>query len=136
MMIDIRELIWFGIHLFIYSTILFLIFIGLTSAFIIWYYWFVVRHRSKPEQKLNTKIQNRSFIFHTLSFEISDNGIIVLNVQLSSLEKQLIEVGQLNGHKYQISSIDIQDETIEISFVNSNIRLIIQHENVEQQRLE
>lgn len=136
MMIDIQGLIWFGVQIFIYSTILLLIFLGLTCAFIFWYYWFVVRHRVKPRQKSLMKLDNRSFVFHTLSFQISDNGIIVLNVQLSAFEKKSIELGELNGEKYQISSIDIQDEQIEICFIQSNIRLVIQHENVEQQRLE
>lgn len=135
-MIDIQGLIWFGVQICIYSTILLLIFLGLTCAFIFWYYWFVVRHRVKPKQKSLMKLDNRSFVFHTLSFQISDNGIIVLNVQLSAFEKKSIELGELNGEKYQISSIDIQDEQIEICFIQSNIRLVIQHENVEQQRLE
>jgi len=134
MMIDILEWIWFGIHLFIYSIILFFIFIGLICIFAICYYWFIIRHRSQNQQEINTKLQNRSFSFHTLSFEISNNGIIVLNVQLSPLEKQPIELAQLNERRYKISSFDIQDEQVDIIFAKSNIRLTIKHENFEQQR--
>jgi hypothetical protein len=136
MMIDIRGWIWFGIRLFIYSTILFLIFIGLICAFAIWYYWFVVRQRSQNKKDIHRKLQNRSFVFHTLLFQISNSGAIVLNVQLSPLEKQLIELAQLNGRRYEISSFEIQDDQVDIIFAESNIRLTIKYENFEQQRLE
>jgi len=136
MMIDILGWIWFGIRLFIYSIILFLILIGLICAFAIGYYWFVIRHRSQNKQEINTKLENRSFIFHTLLFQISNSGVIVLNIQLSPLEKQLIELAQLNGRRYEISSLDIQDEQVDIIFAKSNIRLTIKHENFEQQRFE
>ncbi len=135
-MIDIRGWIWFGIRLFIYSTILFLIFIGLICAFAIWYYWFVVRQRSQNKKDIHRKLQNRSFVFHTLLFQISNSGAIVLNVQLSPLEKQLIELAQLNGRRYEISSFEIQDDQVDIIFAESNIRLTIKYENFEQQRLE
>jgi len=135
-MIDIRGWIWFGIRLFIYSTILFLIFIGLICAFAIWYYWFVVRQRSQNKKDIHRKLQNRSFVFHTLLFQISNSGAIVLNVQLSPLEKQLIELAQLNGRRYEISSFEIQDDQVDIIFTKSNIRLTIKYENFEQQRLE
>jgi ABC-type bacteriocin/lantibiotic exporter with double-glycine peptidase domain len=133
-MIDIRGWIWFGIHLFLYSTILLLIVIGLICAFAIWYYWFVVRRRFQTKQEINTKFETRSFIFHTLSFEISNNGVIVLNVQLSQLEKQPIKFAQLNERRYQITSFDLQDEQVDIIFAQSNIHLTIKHENFEQQR--
>jgi ABC-type bacteriocin/lantibiotic exporter with double-glycine peptidase domain len=135
-MIDVRGWLWFGIRLFIYSTILFIIFIGLICIFAIWYYWFVVRRRSRNKQEINTKLHNRSFVFHSLSFQISNSGIIVLNVRLSDLEKQPIELAQLNGRKYQISSFDIHDEHVDIIFAKSNIHLTIKHEYIEQQRLE
>jgi len=135
-MIDIRECFWFGARLFMYSIILFLIFIGLICAFATWYYWFVVRRRLQTKKEIHTKLKTHSFVFHTLSFEISDNGIIVLNVQLSPLEKQLIELAQLNERRYEISSVDMQDEQVDIIFAQSNIHLTIKHENFEQQRLE
>jgi hypothetical protein len=135
-MIDIRGWLWFGIRLFIYSTILSIIFTGLICIFGIWYYWFVVRPRSRTKQEVQTKLQNRSFVFHTLSFQISTSGIIVLNVQLSELEKQPIELAQLNGRRYQINSFDIHNDQVDILFARSNIHLTIKHEYIEQQRLE
>jgi hypothetical protein len=135
-MIDIRGWLWFGIRLFIYSTILSIIFTGLICIFGIWYYWFVVRPRSRTKQEVQTKLQNRSFVFHTLSFQISTSGIIVLNVQLSELEKQPIELAQLNGRRYQINSFDIHNDHVDILFARSNIHLTIKHEYIEQQRLE
>jgi hypothetical protein len=134
-MIDVRGWLWLGFRLFIYSTILSVIFAGLICAFVIWYYWFVVRPRAQSEQEINTKLQNRSFTFHTLSLQISNSGIILLNVQISPLEKQLIELAQLNGRRYQIKSLDIQDEQVEIVFAQSGTRLTIMHEYLEQQRL-
>jgi hypothetical protein len=135
-MIDIRGWLWFGIRLSIYSTILFLIFIGLIFIFVIWYYWFVVRRRSRIEHEINTKLPNRSLTFHTLLFQLSNNGIIVVNVQISALEKQPIEIAQLNGRRYQISSLEINDEQVDIGFAKSNICLTIKHYYIEQQRLE
>jgi hypothetical protein len=135
-MIDIRGWLWFGIRLFIYSTILSIIFTGLICIFGIWYYWYVVRPRSQTKQEVQTKLQNRSFVFHTLSFQISTSGIIVLNVQLSELEKQPIELAQLNGRRYQINSFDIHNDQVDILFARSNIHLTIKHEYIEQQRLE
>jgi hypothetical protein len=135
-MIDIRGWLWFGIRLFIYSTILSIIFTGLICIFGIWYYWYVVRPRSQTKQEVQTKLQNRSFVFHTLSFQISTSGIIVLNVQLSELEKQPIELAQLNGRRYQINSFDIHNDHVDILFARSNIHLTIKHEYIEQQRLE
>jgi len=135
-MIDIRGWLWFGFRLAIYSTILSIIFIGLLCTFAIWYYWFVVRRRSRNENEINTRLQNRSFTFHTLSFQISNSGVIILNVQISPLEKQPFELAQLNGRRYKISSFDIQDEQVVIIFAQSNIRLTIKHQNFEQQRLE
>ncbi|UJR31861.1 hypothetical protein I4U23_019335 [Adineta vaga] len=132
-MTDVRGWLWFGFRLFIYSTLLSIIVVGLICAFFIWYYWFVVRRRSQSEHEINIKLQNRSFLFHTLSFQISNSGIILLNIQISPLEKQLIELAQLNGRRYRISHLDIQDEQIDISFAKSNIHLIIKHEYLEQQ---
>ncbi|CAF1009773.1 unnamed protein product [Rotaria sordida] len=132
-MIDIREWFWFGIHLFVYSIFLFIIFTGLIYIFAIGYYWFVVRYRSRNSQEINIKLQSRSFVFHTLSFQISNNEIIVLHVQISPLEKQLIELAQLNGQQYKISSFEIEDEQVNIIFVELNNRLTIKHEYIEQQ---
>jgi hypothetical protein len=134
-MLDIRNWFWFGLRLWIYSTILFLIFIGLICAFAFWYYWYVFRRRSETKQEIQTKLFDRSFIFHTLSFQISDSGVIGLSLQLSPLEKQLIELAELNERQYEISSLDIQDEQMEIMFAKSDIRLTIKHEKLEQQRL-
>ncbi|CAF5086535.1 unnamed protein product, partial [Rotaria magnacalcarata] len=66
-------------------------------------------------------------------FQISDDEKIVLNVQISPLEKQLVELAQLNGQKYKISSFDIHDEQVEIKFVDSTNCLTIKHEYLEQQ---
>ncbi|CAF0877580.1 unnamed protein product [Adineta ricciae] len=132
-MIDIRGWLWFSLRIFIYSTILSIIVTGCICAFCIWYYWFVVRRRSRTEQEINTKLQNRSFSFHTLSFQISNSGIILLSIQISPLEKQLLELAQLNGRRYRISTLDIQDEQISIGFAKSNINLTIKHECLEQQ---
>ena len=133
-MIDIRGWLWFSLRIFIYSTILSIIVTGCICAFCIWYYWFVVRRRSRTEQEINTKLQNRSFSFHTLSFQISNSGIILLSIQISPLEKQLLELAQLNGRRYRISTLDIQDEQISIGFAKSNINLTIKHEYLQQQR--
>src|SRR4051812_21694138 len=122
-MVDIQGWFWFGIRLFIYSTILFFICIGFISAFAIWYYLFVVRRRSQEKPEITTKLPNRSFVFHTLSFQISNSGIIVLSIQLSPLEKHPIELAQLNGRQYKITSFDIQEEQVEIIFAQSNIHL-------------
>ncbi|CAM4741561.1 unnamed protein product [Rotaria magnacalcarata] len=132
-MTDIREWLWFGIRLFVYSTFLFIIFLGLIFLFALWYYWFAVRKRSRNKQQITIKLPNRSFVFHTLSFQISDDEKIVLNVQISPLEKQLVELAQLNGQKYKISSFDIHDEQVEIKFVDSTNCLTIKHEYLEQQ---
>ncbi|CAF3721591.1 unnamed protein product [Rotaria sp. Silwood1] len=128
-MIDTREWFWFGIHIFFYS----IIFTGLICIFIIWYYWFFVRYHIRNKSKINVKLQSRSFVFHTLSFQISTNENILLNVQISPLEKQLIELAQLNGQQYKIISFEIQDEQIDIIFAETNNHLTIKHEYLEQQ---
>jgi uncharacterized membrane protein YraQ (UPF0718 family) len=133
-MTDIHEWIWFGFRLFLYSIILFFIVIGLICAFAVGYYWFVVRRRLQTKRKINIKFETRSFVFHTLTFEVSNNGIIVLNVQLSQLEKQPIELAQLNERRYQVSSLDVQDEQVNIVFAESDIHLTIKHEHFEQQK--
>jgi hypothetical protein len=133
-MTDLGRWIGFGINLFLYSIILFFIVIGLICAFAIGYYWFVVRYRLQTKQDISSKFETRSFVFHTVSFEISNSGIIILNVQLSQLDKQPIELAQLNERRYQIRSLDIQDEQVDIVFAQSNIHLTIKHEYFEQQR--
>ena len=128
-------MVWYS-SFYLFNYFIYYIFIGSICIFAIWYYWFVVRRRSRNKQQINTKLHNRSFVFHTLSFQISNSGIIVLNVRLSDLEKQPIELAQLNGRKYQISSFDIHDKHVDIMFAKSNIHLTIKHEYIEQQRLE
>ncbi|CAF1086019.1 unnamed protein product [Adineta steineri] len=131
-MIDIRGWLWFGFRFFIYSTILSIIFIGLLCAFAIWYYWYFVRCRSRNKREINNELQNHSFTFHTLSFEITNSGLIALNIQISPLEKQPIELAQLNAQRYKISLLDIQDEQINFIFTKSHILLTIKHEYIEQ----
>lgn len=128
-MIDIREWIWFGIRLITYAAFLFI-------CFAVWYYWFVVRKSFRNKRQRSINLQKRSFVFHTLSFEISNDDIILLHIQLSPLEKQLIELGKLNGQKYKISSFEIQDEQLNIIFVELDKHLTIKHEYLEEKRLE
>lgn len=134
MMIDVRGWIWFSVRLFLYSTILFLIFVSLLCAFICWYYWFIIRPRSKNRQEIHRKLTDQSFNFHTLSFHVSNNGLLTLNIQLSELEKRPIEIARLNERKYDIIALDIQDERVEFIFARSNIRLTVQHKLFDQKR--
>lgn len=135
MMFDIAAWIYFAFRLFMYSIVLFAIAIGLISAFALGYYWLVIRPRRVQNQvEIKTKFANHSFVFHTLTLQITHHGTILLNVQLSQLEKEPIEVGLLNEQRYQITDVDVQDEQMTITFVNANIQLIIKHENIDQRR--
>ena len=137
MMSDIGAWIWFAFRVFMYSIRLFLIVSGVISAVALGYYWFVIRPRRAQQQlQIKTKFANRSFSFHTLTLRISPRGTIVLNIQLSQLEKDPIELGQLNVQRYPITDINIRDEQIDFIFANTNIRLTIKHENIEQRRYE
>jgi hypothetical protein len=83
---------------------------------------------------MKLKQNNGSFVFHTLSAHISDKGLIDLQVQISPDDKQRIDLAQLNVQQYRISSIDVQDEQIDILFKAKNLRLTIQHEQIEQKK--
>ena len=133
-MIDIRPWLWFGLRLAVYSTILSVILLGLVFAFVLWYYWFVVRSRQRRAPQEKNDFQSRSVLFHTLSLDVAPNGSIALHLQVSPLEKQLIELAQLNGQQHRISSIDCTNERLQITFVNSEIQLTIEHEYLEQER--
>ena len=133
-MADIPGWTEFGVRLFLYSIGLVCLAIGLLGAFVIGYYWFVVRRRSETTRYISKELDTRLFVFHTLTLEVSDNWIIVLKVQLSQLEKQSIEFARLNDRRYQIRAVDIQDEHVDIAFVESDMHLTIKHEHVEQQR--
>lgn len=134
MSIDLQAWLWFALRLGIYMTIISLFVVGLLAVFIVWYYWFVVRRRARDERARKSKEETRSFVFHTLSFDISPKGLINVQIQRSPVEKKLIEFAQLNEHKYQISSLDVNDERVEIEFEQANTRLTIQHEQFEQKR--
>lgn len=135
MMFNIGTWICFACRLLMYSMILFLITIGLISAFVLGYYWLVIRSRREQKQvEIKTNLVDRSFTFHTLTLQITSRGTIVLNIRLSQLEKDPIEIGQLNEQRYQITDVDVQDEQMTITFANANIQLIIQHENIDQRR--
>ena len=134
MSIDLRAWLWFAFRLGIYAAILSVIVVGLLFICVIWYYWFVVRPRARDERARKTKQETRAFVFHTLSFEISPKGLINIQIQLSPVDKQLIELAQLNQHKYAVRSMDISDNRVEIEFEQANLRLTIEHEQLEQKR--
>lgn len=133
-MIDLQVWIWFSIRLTFYSIILFILFACLLCTLICLYYWFVIRIRSKNQEKIQKQLQNHSFNFHTLRFYLSNSGLINLSIQLSELEKRPIEFAQLNQRKFQISSLDIQDEQVIMNFTSSDVRLTIKHQCFDQTR--
>lgn len=84
--------------------------------------------RSKRKSQRSSQLKNSSFVFYTLSFEIRNNQTIQMQIQLSPKRKEMKTISILNGEKYFIESIEIEEHYVIIYFNERQIYLTIEHE--------
>jgi hypothetical protein len=131
-MFDVSAWLWFFVRTLFYGAVIIGVCSACLCAAMIGYYWFVVRQRLQDDKQRKKQLEQRAFVFHTLFIDVSTTGQIDVRVQRSQIDKQVIDLAQLNVRQYPIRSIDIHNDQVQIIFAQSDVQLTIEHQEIEQ----